>query len=134
MPDTAQAVKTPSRRRRCRYLAAAGAAGGVLMVGFVATPALANPGIPDIGPGSQNIGGVRCIQSAYNFVAGTNLAVDGQYGPATTQATENFQRFFKLTVDGIVGPQTGSTLAFIVNKKAGSDEWDSSTCNQFVPS
>lgn len=40
----------------------------------------------------------------------SNLAVDGAVGPATTQATKDFQSIKGITVDGIIGPQTATTL------------------------
>ena len=38
------------------------------------------------------------------------LVVDGIYGPATTSATEAFQRAQGVTVDGITGPETWAAL------------------------
>lgn len=44
-------------------------------------------------------------QNAYN------IAVDGDFGPNTFDAVENFQGFTGLAVDGIVGPLTWGALA-----------------------
>lgn len=37
---------------------------------------------------------------------GVNMAVDGSYGPQTTQAVKNFQAAYGLTADGVAGPKT----------------------------
>ena len=67
-------------------------------------------------PGLQMVGSydrivTALIQQKLNDVAGTNLAVDGIYGPATFEAVKRFQRFFGANVDGIVGKQTWALLA-----------------------
>ena len=41
---------------------------------------------------------------------GYNLAVDGSFGPATLQATKDFQRMNGLLIDGIVGEETLAKL------------------------
>jgi len=43
--------------------------------------------------------------------AGLNVAVDGQYGPATVTAVKRFQRAGGLTADGILGPNTLRALS-----------------------
>lgn len=67
-------------------------------------------------PGLQMVGSydrivTALIQQKLNDVAGTNLAVDGIYGPATFEAVKRFQQFFGANVDGIVGKQTWALLA-----------------------
>ena len=96
--------------------------------------ALANPAVPEIGPGSANEAGVRCVQQAHNTVSGAGLEVDGQYGPATTEATKNFQRFVGLADDGKVGPRTGGTLGYFYDLTVGAGAWQSSGCWDVVPS
>jgi len=49
---------------------------------------------------------VKKWQGLLNAIAGQGLAVDGDFGSKTDEATRNFQRFFGLEVDGIVGPKT----------------------------
>jgi hypothetical protein len=42
--------------------------------------------------------------------AGFTVKVDGDFGPSTKQAVEDFQRKYKLEVDGVVGPATQKEL------------------------
>lgn len=49
--------------------------------------------------------GVRALQEALNRFGG-QLATDGDFGPLTRQAVEQYQRNNGLQVDGIAGPQT----------------------------
>jgi peptidoglycan hydrolase-like protein with peptidoglycan-binding domain len=53
---------------------------------------------------------VKTLQQNLNKVMGLKLAVDGEFGPATKQAVEAFQRTHGLTVDGEYGPQTAALL------------------------
>lgn len=46
------------------------------------------------------------IRVAGWVASGENLALDGQYGPATERAVRRFQSGYGLGVDGIAGPQT----------------------------
>ena len=41
---------------------------------------------------------------------GAVLALDGQYGPATTAAVKRFQQAYGLSADGVAGPQTFSKI------------------------
>src|SRR5690349_11024258 len=82
-------------------------------IGGGVTAASASPSVVDIGLWSPNFQGVYCVQQALNIVAGAGLDVDGKYGPATRNAVENFQRFFKITpYDGIVGKRTGDMIGY----------------------
>jgi len=94
-----------------------------LLFGVAAMPAQASPSVANIGVGSSNTAGVRCVQAGLNYVAGQGLDVDGDFRSATKRAVENFQRFFSLRVDGIVGKATGQTLFDMVNYKAGYPLW-----------
>ncbi|MEQ4303435.1 peptidoglycan-binding domain-containing protein [Plantactinospora sp. B6F1] len=94
-----------------------------LLLGVSVAPAQASPTVGNIGLGSSNTSGVRCVQAGLNYVGGQGLTVDGRFGQATKGAVENFQRFFGLGVDGIVGKATGTALIDMVNYKAGYPMW-----------
>lgn len=53
---------------------------------------------------------VRLVQSIAKHKASQDIAIDGVFGPATTNAVKNIQRVFNLRVDGIVGPATWEAL------------------------
>jgi peptidoglycan hydrolase-like protein with peptidoglycan-binding domain len=53
---------------------------------------------------------VRDLQTALNSFIGSNLKVDGQFGPKTLAAVKSLQTLFRLQPDGIVGKQTGAAL------------------------
>jgi putative chitinase len=53
---------------------------------------------------------VSALQAELNE-AGVHVAEDGDFGPETRAAVEQFQRAHGLTVDGVVGPQTSAALA-----------------------
>ena len=49
---------------------------------------------------------VKALQSSLNKIMGTNLQVDGIFGPATHTALINFQKANGLSVDGTCGKET----------------------------
>lgn len=53
---------------------------------------------------------VQWIQRQLNKYLGTNIDVDGNYGPSTKHAVESFQRRQNMPVDGWVGPLTAEKL------------------------
>jgi peptidoglycan hydrolase-like protein with peptidoglycan-binding domain len=53
---------------------------------------------------------VQVVQAMLNCW-GYGLAIDGQFGPKTTDAATSFQRGYGLSVDGQVGPLTQAKLA-----------------------
>lgn len=53
---------------------------------------------------------VEWIQRQLNKALGTNIDLDGKYGPATKDAVEHFQKRNGLNVDGWVGPATAEKL------------------------
>lgn len=54
---------------------------------------------------------VVCVQQAMNNLDGAGLATDGDFGPLTKAAVENFQSAAgDLGVDGQVGPDTGGAI------------------------
>ena len=75
----------------------------------------------------QKVGGViaafdpnttKWLQASLNSVLSLNppLAVDGQYGPLTKAAVQQFQTTYKLTVDGIAGTITQAALNAVLSK------------------
>ena len=65
---------------------------------------VAVPGAP-LKPGDTGAQ-VKLLQTALNHLGYSVGKVDGNYGPATTQAVKNFQTAKGLTADGVAGPQT----------------------------
>jgi hypothetical protein len=59
---------------------------------------------------------VKLLQRALVRLAYYSGKVDGDYGPATTEAVKTFQLAAKLTADGIAGPQTLRALKKAVAK------------------
>lgn len=57
------------------------------------------------------------LQRKLNGISHAGLNVDGDFGPKTKTAVENFQRFFKLGVDGIAGPFTWGLIDYIAAVK-----------------
>jgi peptidoglycan hydrolase-like protein with peptidoglycan-binding domain len=68
--------------------------------------------VPASGPLKQGDSGpaVKVLQKALNAVGTASLTVDGNFGPATTQAVIAFQQANGLTADGVVGPATAKAL------------------------
>ena len=75
---------------------------------------------PSLGLANQG-NPVKNLQIELKFVTGAPAAVDGDYGPATKAAVENFQRFFGLNQDrpGFAGRQTWFMLDCLVVSKGG---------------
>lgn len=65
--------------------------------------------VPVISSGSSNSEAVAAVQTLLTS-RGYGLDVDGQFGPATTNAVTSFQSSQGLTADGIVGQATWSYL------------------------
>jgi hypothetical protein len=53
---------------------------------------------------------VKVLQRALTHLGYSTGTIDGQYGPATTQAVKNFQTAHGLTADGVCGPKTITAL------------------------
>jgi hypothetical protein len=53
---------------------------------------------------------VRVLPAALADLGSWAGTIDGQYGPATTQAVKNFQTAHGLTADGVCGPKTIAAL------------------------
>lgn len=53
---------------------------------------------------------VKVLQRALAHLGYSTGTIDGQYGPATTQAVKNFQTAHGLTADGVCGPKTITAL------------------------
>jgi len=50
------------------------------------------------------------LQKCLNKIIGSDLDLDGEFGPATEKAVRSFQKKYKLEVDGIVGPKTRTKI------------------------
>jgi len=96
--------------RTRRLVATGGVAAAAVML--AAAPALA---VANIGPGSTDVAGVKCVQRSMNLVDAAGLTVDGQYGQHTFDAVMTFQSGHNLSVDGVVGPNTGHAIIAAVN-------------------
>jgi hypothetical protein len=53
---------------------------------------------------------VKLLQQALRVMFGLDIAVDGDFGPATEKAVKTVQAKFGLVVDGIYGPQVKTQL------------------------
>ncbi|MFD5633621.1 peptidoglycan-binding protein [Streptomyces sp. NPDC127077] len=58
---------------------------------------------------------VQQAQCYLNQAIGAGLDEDGNFGPVTRSATEDFQRCADIVVDGRIGAQTWSFLSFWAN-------------------
>ena len=77
----------------------------------------AEPGKPMIKLGDNNYV-VAGLQKMLNTVANAKLAVDGDFGPATKAAVQNFQKFFKLgRTDGVVDEGTWKFINYLYDLK-----------------
>src|SRR5262245_65733830 len=65
-------------------------------------PQVAEDKVGDALASSLDANGTKWAQAALNMINGTNLDVDGKYGPVTRAAVENFQR--------LLGPRTDHPL------------------------
>lgn len=66
-------------------------------------PTLPSKGYIGYGDKGDN---VKRLQKFLNWCLGTNLAVDGQFGPATKSTVGKFQKSYRLTVDYKFGPKS----------------------------
>jgi peptidoglycan hydrolase-like protein with peptidoglycan-binding domain len=62
----------------------------------------------------------RTLQDLLN-AHGSNLVIDGAFGPRTEAAVRHFQQSKGLAVDGVVGPQTWAALMVTVRKGSSGD-------------
>ena len=62
-------------------------------------PTVAQPTIKKGSKGQQ----VKYLQHDLNYILGTKLTVDGEFGPKSVEALKQFQKKYKLTVDGVYG-------------------------------
>lgn len=72
---------------------------------------------PETPPLSQyKVGSVEWLQDSLNMLTGAGLVVDGDYGPMTKRAIEEYQGDEGLTVDGWAGPETINTIVADLEK------------------
>lgn len=95
------------------------------VVGSIRLPFSDQPAAPDLPPPSQTQGRpwlrqgnsgsfVRVWQVCVSNATGAGLTIDGDFGPATDQATRTFQQQQGLGIDGVVGPQTWAAMDRII--------------------
>ena len=53
---------------------------------------------------------IKKLQKDLNFVLGTKLEVDGDFGKNTLAALKTFQTKYKLTVDGVYGSKSKAKM------------------------
>ncbi|WP_406353627.1 peptidoglycan-binding protein [Streptomyces sp. NBC_01635] len=66
-----------------------------------------------VGPGAtgDRVREIQCLVNNHAYYDGPDVAVDGQYGSATTRAVKRLQENWgRGTVDGVVGPETWRAL------------------------
>ena len=69
-------------------------------------PALAKPTLRQGSKGTQ----VRLLQEDLNYVMGTKLNIDGDFGEKTGSALRSFQAKFNLEIDRIYGPESSAMM------------------------
>lgn len=69
---------------------------------------------PILHTGYPTGGCVAQLQTDLNIIQGSNLPVDGTFGPATQQALVSFQRQYGLRADGVSGQKTAMTLTNLI--------------------
>lgn len=74
---------------------------------------------PTLKAGSK-VACVKAMQFELHLLSGKPAACDGDFGPATTQAVKDFQRFCHLTDDGVCGPATWDALDTFIALKGGT--------------
>lgn len=120
----------PQRRRMPVRIATTVATVISLGLAFALGPASpAHAIIPTIGPGSSGLA-VQFWQKDLNAfmdhfsTCRPKLAVDGEFGPRTTNATKCFQRFVNISDDGIVGPVTRKRMCDEIGYyRLGGENW-----------
>jgi len=123
MPDERRNTMTRLRRLITRPLLIIPGLATVFTLFLVALPQPAFAGdsagfyVVEQGASGPN---VRAIQWLLHH-RGHDIAIDGEFGPATTTAVTIFQRHHGLAADGLVGPQTWSELVVPLEPGMSSD-------------
>jgi peptidoglycan hydrolase-like protein with peptidoglycan-binding domain len=80
------------------------------------TPVVSSSSWPteEAGNTGENVYSIQLMLQSWGY----SLSIDGDFGPQTTTAVEEFQSAHGLSVDGIVGPQTWAAL--IISTSEGS--------------